>query len=284
MDNDCDKAYGIIRDFLINYGSSSNSFGSRYPNVDDFFSKIDFKKYLLQFIQRFNRVAYLLELTKDTDSNRITACNMIVREMLKHNSRCLEFAKKVESFTQKKLNDFQHYSDTYTSDTTGKYGDSFSIRSSVKGFLGIGTKSKYERMTDGIPLCLYVAMDRFAKGILLYEEEHLQPLGKSPPEIVTPKYIEECLEKVSIVNLQQIVDELQQQGNDEFNDFDAFGSAGGSRRHTRHRHGRSRRHHSKYSHKSVKRSKKGKKIMKSHTRKRHTRARKQNRRRNGSRK
>ena len=276
MDIDCDKAYDIIRDFLV---SHNHSFRSRYGSVDDFFTQIEFNKYLFQFNERFNSVEYLLTYAKKNRSYEISAHGLIVQKMLEHNSRCLEFAKKVQSFAQKKMNDFQHYSDSYTNDTTGKYGDNTSVRSSVKGFLGIGTKSKYERMTNDIPPCLYVAMSKFANDILSYEETKLQPLG-DPPQIGTLEYIQECLEKVSIVNLQQIVDELEQHGNDEF-----VAAVGGSRRHTRrHRNGRSRRHHSKHSHKSVKRSKKGKKVMKSHTRKRHTRARKQNRRRNRSRK
>jgi hypothetical protein len=281
MDTDCEKAYDIIRDFLV---SHTNSFRSRYGSVDDFFTQIEFNKYLSQFTERFNSVEYLLTYAKKNYLYENSARGLIVQKMLEHNSRCLEFAQKVKSFAQEKMNDFQRYSYSYTSDTTGKYRNNTSVRSSVKGFLGIGTKSKYERMTNDIPPCLYVAMSKFANDILSYEETKLQPLG-DPPQIGTLEYIQECLEKVSIVNLQQIVDKLEQQGNDEPQYVDAppllSTHEAGHRRHRRHTH---RRHHSKHSHKSVKRSKKGKKIMKSHTRKRHTRARKQNKRRNRSRK
>lgn len=275
---DCDKAYGIIREFLI---SHTNSFGSRYGSVDDFFTQIEFNKYLFQFNERFNGVESLLIYAKKNHSNEISARLLIVEKMLEHNSRCLKFAQKVKRLAKEEYDKFKTLSYRYKSNPA-KYDDSSSFDSSMKGLFRYGTKSNYEKMTNDIPLCLYVAMSKFANGILLYEETHLQPLGEPlHPQIDILKYIQECLEKVSIVNLQQIVDKLNQQGDDEF-----FAS-GGSRRHTRrhrHRHGRTRRHHSKHSHKSVKRSKKGKKIMKSHTRKRHTRARKQNRRRNRSRK
>jgi hypothetical protein len=293
MDTDCEKAYDIIKEFL--HTSSSNRFRSRHRNVDDFFTQIEFNKYLSQFTERFNSVEYLLTYAKENRSNELSAHILIVQKMLKHNTRCLDFAKKVERFSDQEYKKFNNLSQRYTSDTTDKYGDNTSVRSSVKGFLGIGTKSKYERMTNDIPPCLYVAMSKFANGIVVYEEQQLKPLGEHPPKDVTLEYIEECLEKISIHNLEQILEkileELKQQGNEEPRYVDASQyvdaptllstHAGGHRRHRRHTH---RRHHSKHSHKSVKRSKKGKKIMKSHTRKRHTRARKQIKRRNRSRK
>ena len=199
MNIDCDKAYGIIREFLI---SHTNSFGSRYGSVDDFFTQIEFNKYLFQFNERFNSVESLLIYAKKNNSNKISARRLIVQKMLEHNSRCLEFAERVKRLAKEEYDKFKTLSDSYT---TGKYGDSSSFRTFAKGLFKVGTKSKYERMVNDIPLCLYWTMFKFANGILLYEEKQLQPLGEillyeqnqlqqlgepPPPQIVTREYIQ----------------------------------------------------------------------------------------------
>lgn len=252
------------------------NFKEKHPNVDDFFTQIEFNKYLMQFYDRLDKLESMFAMASSSRSTQITINSEFPIKLREKNTTCLEFAKKVERLANEEYNKFKTLSDSYTSNTTGKYGDSFSIGSSFKGLFRFGTKSKYERMVNDIPLCLYWTMFKFAEAILEYENK-LSSQRQYPSADVSD--MQQQVSNTSFGKLSELLQNLIQSE-------DNLGvEGGGSRRHTRrHRHGRTRRHHSKHSHKSVKRSKKGKKIMKSHTRKRHTHARKQNRRRNRSRK
>lgn len=263
----------LIADYLSNW--SNDSFKTKRPNVDDFFTQIEFNKYLMQFHDRQSELEDMVGIALSSASNETTIKEKFPKKLKEKNDTCLEFAKKVERLAKEEYDKFKTLSERYTGDTT-KYNDSFSVRSSMKELIGIGTKSKYKKMTNGIPICLYWTMLKFAEAILNYENG-LSSQTQNPSADVSD--MEEQVHNTSFKKLRELLQNLTQ------SEDNLHVEKGGSKRHTRrHRNGRSRRHHSKYSHKSVKRSKKGKKIMKSHTRKRHTHARKQNRRRNRSRK
>jgi hypothetical protein len=263
-----DTSISIIVKYLNNW-----DYDRLRSHQDAFFTQIELNKYLMQVFDRTNMLEDMLELALSNHSGKITALNMLPDELSKKNASCLEFAIRVERLAKKEYYKFNELSRKYH-DADGSYKSDTSVRTSMKGIFGVGTKSRYEAMTDNgnISPCLYWTMCKFAEAILTYE----QTLSDNPQNrFLEISHIEECIEQVSLERLKELLNKLSER----------IVVSGGSKRHTRrHRNGRSRRHHSKHSHKSVKRSKKGKKIMKSHTRKRHTHARKQNRRRNRSRK
>jgi hypothetical protein len=265
-----------IENYLLKW--TSEGFRIEHPNVDDFFTQIEFNKYLMQFHDRQTELEYMNQVASSNRSNQITINSEFPIKLREKNTTCLEFAKKVERLAGEEYDKFKELSDKYKSDPA-KYGYNSSFKSSIKGIIGYGTKSRYEAMTD-IPLCLYWTMLKFAEAILNYENILFRQSQIQPSSVVVG-YMQQQVSNTSFEKLSELLQNLTQ------SEDNLHVEEGGSRRHTRrhrHRNGRSRRHHSKHSHKSVKRSKKGKKIMKSHTRKRHTHARKQNRRRNRSRK
>ena len=252
---------------------NSEEFRIERRNVDDFFTQIEFNKYLMQFHDRQSKLEYMVGIASSNPSNHNT--EQFPKKLREKNTTCLKFAERVKRLAKEEYDKFKTLSDSYT---TGKYGDSSSFKSFTKGLFKVGTKSNYERMVNDIPPYLYWTMFKFAEAILEYENELSTQIQ---PSSIDVDYMHQQVSNTSFKRLSELLQNLAQSE-------DNLGvEGGGSRRHTRrhrHRNGRTRRHHSKYSHKSVKRSKKGKKIMKSHTRKRHTHARKQNRRRNRSRK
>jgi len=256
-----DKSISIIGEYLNNWNKPK--FRS---HKDAFFTQIELNKYLRQVSDRSSRLEYMLWLALSNHSDQITALNMLPDELSKKNASCLEFAERVEKLAKEEYDKFNELSSKYHADH--RYKNDTSVRTSMKGFFGVGTKSRYEAMTDGnISPCLYWTMRKFAEAILTHEQTLSANLQNHFSEI---SHIKECIDQVSLEHLKELLNHL----------IEHRVVLGGSRRHTR----RHRRHHSKHYHKSVKRSKKGKKIIKSHTRKRHTHARKQNKRRNRSRK
>jgi len=255
VNTECIDAESIkfIKQFILNW----HVYNSRCEN---FFTQIKFKNYLMRFSDRHE---YMIEVAKTSEDT-------FVNKFSEMNRSCLESARMVEHLAEQEYDRFKKLSDRYHGDVD-KYRDSSSLRISMKGLFGKGTKSKYEEeIISGFPPCLYWTMYQFAKAILIYE-------NKISSQYYTrdfdAEYIQSKLKEVELKKLLQLLPKLPE----------TIIVSGGSRRHTR-RHHRGYRHHSTHSRKSVKRSKKGKKIMKSHTRKRYTRVRKQNKRRNRSRK
>jgi hypothetical protein len=276
----CEQAYNLIRVFLREWHTTKN-FRDKYHNVDDFFIKIEFNKYLMNFYDRKNKIEDMIRIAKSNYSQGITISRIFVSRLNERNANCLKLAESVERFAEEEYNKFEALSNTLDSDKTNKYTTP-SVKSYFKGFLGIGTKSNYEKMTSSIPRCLYILMDKFAKAILLYEQTNMD--SPSPdPDKVDLQYMNEQFDKVLIKRLEEILTNVYQEleSSSEVVDVEegveVLDVEGGSRKHTR-------RQRSKHSEKSAKRSKKGKKIMKSYTRKRHIYVRKQNKRKNRSRK
>jgi hypothetical protein len=259
-----------IGNYLLNW--TSERFRIDHPNVDDFFTQIEFNKYLTQFRDRQNKLEDMFGIALSSTSNHTTITIQFPIKLREKNTTCLEFAKKVERLAREEYDKFKELSDRYKSDPV-KYGDNSSFKSSIKGIIGYGTKSRYEAMTD-IPLCLYWTMLKFAEAILNYENK-LSSQRQYPS--VDVDYMQQQVSNTSFGKLSELLQNLTP------SEDNLRVEEGGSRRHTR-RHRRHHSNHSKHYHKSVKRSKKGKKIIKSHRRKRHTHARKQNKRRNRSRK
>lgn len=257
-----DTSISIIREYLNNWDNDRLR-----SHQDAFFTQIELNKYLMQVFDRTSRLEYILGLAQKDYSGQITALNMLPDELSKKNASCLEFAGRVERLAKEEYDKFNELSSKYHKDD--RYKNDTSVRTSMKGFFGVGTKSRYEAMTynGNISPCLYWTMCKFAEAILTHEQILSD---NSRNHFLEISDIEECIEQVSLERLKELLNKLNEH----------IVVSGGSRRHTR----RHRRHHSKHYHKSVKRSKKSKKIMKSHTRKRHTHARKQNKRRNRSRK
>jgi hypothetical protein len=228
----------LIKNFISNL--LKPKFRSEHRNVDDFFTQIEFDKYLMQFHDRLGQLEHM---------QGVVSSEELKHEFSKRNSVCLKFATRVNELAQKEYDKFNELSRKYHHDD--KYKENGSLRTWMKRLTGIGTKSKYETRIDDIPSCLYWTMLKFSEAILEYEKE------KAKPQLE-----EASLDKlIALLSLDKLKALLPKPNAAE----------GGSRRHTRHWRGRGR-HHSMHSHTSAKRTKNGKKSLKSHSRKRYTRA------------
>jgi hypothetical protein len=270
--------------------------------LENFFIYIEFNKYLIQYLERFSRISYILSHSFTNASASITASNTINDELRNLNDTCYNHANELKN-------------------KVSKFSNPDEKKTWRKDFFGYGTSGTYAKMVESakkeeppvsgdvlknqivfmISFCeMIYNFEKMLKETVEYTENFSTKLFElftkknSINGVIGYKKLNELLYSVknsaSDPLLQQILQNLQdgKQKTDEINlpllqeenTTVVEACSGGSRRQTHRR----RHYHSMRSRKLIKRSKKGKKIMKQYTKNRRVNIRKQNKRKNKSRK
>ena len=166
LDNDesCKLITEFFEIFHGFYGSDDSmmnleQFRMRNKGVDDFFTQIEFNKYLMRCVERSDKVEYKSSLQFGQHHAWL--------KVIKRNKICLDAVVTLLKNAKEQFETFQRVSN----DFKAKQGESPKQRSLIARTFNLGRESTYMNMTTGkgIPPSLYVTMLQFAYMMSLLE-------------------------------------------------------------------------------------------------------------------